>query len=147
LTDWQDFITLMPFFDDLRVHIQACRCGLSLGPAVSNSIVVSHGMADISQLHTATVRISSDFWLKDYQEKALEIFCRVFRSRSIVESDMCCSKNHILSPLGITSLSFYLTPDLKDRVIQMSFRGVDGKVVPWADQYTLPDQDPSKGEQ
>ena len=55
------------------------------------------------------------------------------------------SKNHILIPLGMLSTSFYLTPNLKDRAIQLSFRGADGKIVPWDNQYSIIEADPSRG--
>lgn len=56
------------------------------------------------------------------------------------------SKKHIFGPLGMTSTSFYLTPDLKSRTAGVSFRGADGKIVPWADQYPIIEQEPNKGE-
>ncbi|KAG6852999.1 hypothetical protein C0991_007651 [Blastosporella zonata] len=53
-------------------------------------------------------------------------------------------KEHIFLPLGITAASFYLTPDLKERAVSMSYREPDGTVVPLDDQIPLTIQDPTK---
>jgi len=53
-------------------------------------------------------------------------------------------KEHIFSPLGITSASFYLTPELKKKSVPLVFREPDGKIVPWASQVPLIVQDPEQ---
>lgn len=54
------------------------------------------------------------------------------------------SKEHITGPLGMES-SFYLTPELKRRLVNLTFRDSDGGLNPWANQVNIIEQDPSKG--
>ncbi|KAG6842710.1 hypothetical protein H0H87_010941 [Tephrocybe sp. NHM501043] len=54
-------------------------------------------------------------------------------------------KDKIFSPLGITAASFYLTPDLKENAVLMSYREPNGTIVPWDDQVPIIVQDPKKG--
>ncbi|KAJ7695988.1 beta-lactamase/transpeptidase-like protein [Mycena rosella] len=51
-------------------------------------------------------------------------------------------KDHIFSPLGITSASFYLTPDLKERLLPLSVRDSEGKLAMWNNEPKIIDQDP-----
>ncbi|KAJ7645479.1 beta-lactamase/transpeptidase-like protein [Mycena polygramma] len=51
-------------------------------------------------------------------------------------------KDHIFSPLGITSASFYLTPDLKKRLLPLSVRDSENKLVKWDHQVETVNQDP-----
>ncbi|KAF8065112.1 beta-lactamase/transpeptidase-like protein, partial [Lyophyllum atratum] len=53
-------------------------------------------------------------------------------------------KEHIFTPLGITSASFYLTPDLKTKSVPLVFREPDGKIVPWDSQVPIMVQDPEQ---
>ncbi|KAJ6557362.1 beta-lactamase/transpeptidase-like protein [Mycena vulgaris] len=53
-------------------------------------------------------------------------------------------KDHIFSPLGITSASFYLTPDLKERMLPLSIRDSEGKLAKWIDDPPIINQDPEK---
>ncbi|KAJ7095985.1 beta-lactamase/transpeptidase-like protein [Mycena belliarum] len=56
-------------------------------------------------------------------------------------------KDHIFAPLGITSASFYLTPDLKERMLTMSVRNSEGKVTRHTNSPNEPqlmNQDPEK---
>jgi hypothetical protein len=41
--------------------------------------------------------------------------------------------------------SFYLTPELKQRLVNLTFRDSDGGLSPWANQVNIIEQDPSKG--
>ncbi|KAF7354275.1 hypothetical protein MVEN_01115600 [Mycena venus] len=50
-------------------------------------------------------------------------------------------QDHIFSPLGITSASFYLTPSLKDRLLPLSYRTKSGDIEPWKGQPVV-DLDP-----
>ena len=54
------------------------------------------------------------------------------------------SKEYITGPLGMGS-SFYLTPELKRRLVNLSFRDSAGGLNPWANQVNIIEQDPSKG--
>ncbi|KAJ7171795.1 beta-lactamase/transpeptidase-like protein [Mycena crocata] len=45
---------------------------------------------------------------------------------------------------GITSASFYLTPDLKKRLLPPAIRDSENRLVPWAGQFDIIDQDPEK---
>ena len=54
------------------------------------------------------------------------------------------SKEHITGPLGMES-SFYLTPELKRRLVNLTFRDSDGGLHLWANQVKIIEQDPSKG--
>ncbi|KAJ6492582.1 beta-lactamase/transpeptidase-like protein [Mycena vitilis] len=40
-------------------------------------------------------------------------------------------KDHIFAPLGITSASFYLTPELKDRLLPLAYRTKSGVIENW----------------
>ncbi|KAJ7505439.1 beta-lactamase/transpeptidase-like protein [Mycena galericulata] len=51
-------------------------------------------------------------------------------------------KDHIFAPLGITSASFYLTPDLKERILPLSVRDADNKLVRFNNQVPIINQDP-----
>ncbi|KAF7336865.1 hypothetical protein MVEN_02122800 [Mycena venus] len=51
-------------------------------------------------------------------------------------------QDHIFSPLGITSASFYLTPPLKDRLIPLLQRNESGIVQKWKGPFVF-DQDPA----
>lgn len=52
-------------------------------------------------------------------------------------------KEHITGPLGMES-SFYLTPELKRRLVNLTFRDSNGGMNPWANQVNIIEQDPSK---
>ncbi|KAJ3505256.1 hypothetical protein NLJ89_g7511 [Agrocybe chaxingu] len=52
-------------------------------------------------------------------------------------------KENIFNPLGLKSASFYLTPDLKSKLVDLSYRR-DGKLEPWADQVPVGERDPAK---
>ena len=54
------------------------------------------------------------------------------------------SKEHIFDPLGMKA-SFLLTPDLKERAVNLSFRDEKGALHPWANQLEIIEQDPNKG--
>jgi len=41
--------------------------------------------------------------------------------------------------------SFYLTPELKQRLVNLTFRDSDGGLKPWGNQVKIIEQDPSKG--
>ena len=41
--------------------------------------------------------------------------------------------------------SFLLTPDLKERAINLAHRDTDGTLHPWANQMEIIEQDPTKG--
>ncbi|KAJ6512901.1 beta-lactamase/transpeptidase-like protein [Mycena sanguinolenta] len=51
-------------------------------------------------------------------------------------------QDHIFSPLGITSASFYLTPSLKDRLLPLAQRNENGVVERWNAPPVF-DQDPT----
>jgi len=53
-------------------------------------------------------------------------------------------KDHISSPLGIRSASFYLTADLKERLLPLSVRDSQDKLVKWNNQVEIINQDPEK---
>ncbi|KAJ7935551.1 beta-lactamase/transpeptidase-like protein [Mycena leptocephala] len=53
-------------------------------------------------------------------------------------------KDHIFSPLGIRSASFYLTADLKERLLPLSVRYSQDKLVKWNNQVEIINQDPEK---
>jgi len=52
-------------------------------------------------------------------------------------------KDHIFDPLGMKS-SFFLTPDLKERAVNLAFRDGNGTLHPWANQLDIIEQDPTK---
>jgi hypothetical protein len=41
--------------------------------------------------------------------------------------------------------SFFLTPDLKDRAVNLAFRDANGTLHPWANQIEIIEQDHTKG--
>ncbi|KAF8892981.1 beta-lactamase/transpeptidase-like protein [Infundibulicybe gibba] len=53
-------------------------------------------------------------------------------------------QENIFKPLGMSSTSFYLTKDLKDRLMPLYFREPDGKLVKNTNQTPVLDPDPSK---
>ena len=54
------------------------------------------------------------------------------------------SKKHIFEPLGMKT-SFFLTPDLKERAVNLTYRDAEGALHPWAGQLEIIEQDPTKG--
>jgi CubicO group peptidase (beta-lactamase class C family) len=52
-------------------------------------------------------------------------------------------KEHIFDPLGMKT-SFLLTPDLKEKAVDLAFRDANGTLHPWANQIELLEQDPTK---
>jgi len=42
--------------------------------------------------------------------------------------------------------SYYLTPDLRQKLVGLNFRDAQGKYNVWQDQLEIIEQDPSKGE-
>ena len=54
------------------------------------------------------------------------------------------SQENIFKPLGMTSTSFYLTPELKAKAIDMTFPA-DAKLEPFVDQTKLIEREPSRG--
>jgi CubicO group peptidase (beta-lactamase class C family) len=55
------------------------------------------------------------------------------------------SKEHIFDPLGMKNTSFFLTPDLKERAVDLAYRDETGTLHPWANQLEIIEQDPTKG--
>jgi CubicO group peptidase (beta-lactamase class C family) len=53
-------------------------------------------------------------------------------------------KQHILDPLGMESSSFYLTPNLRERLVDLTFRDNGGPHQHWANQMEIIEQDPDK---
>ncbi|KAJ7826319.1 beta-lactamase/transpeptidase-like protein, partial [Mycena leptocephala] len=51
-------------------------------------------------------------------------------------------QDHIFSPLGITSASFYLRPPLRDRLLLLSYRNKSGVIERW-NRPSVIDQDPA----
>ncbi|KAJ6507847.1 beta-lactamase/transpeptidase-like protein [Mycena vitilis] len=51
-------------------------------------------------------------------------------------------QEHIFTPLGITSASFYLTPALKDRLLPLSYRTKSGQLEKWNGPPEM-EQDPA----
>jgi hypothetical protein len=41
--------------------------------------------------------------------------------------------------------SFFLSPDLKERAVNLAYRDAKGTLHPWADQLEIIEQDPAKG--
>ena len=41
--------------------------------------------------------------------------------------------------------SFFLTPDLKDRAVNLAYRDAQRTLHPWANQLEIMEQDPTKG--
>jgi hypothetical protein len=54
------------------------------------------------------------------------------------------SKEHIFDPLGIKQ-SFFLTPDLREKAVNLAYRDAKGTLHPWANQLEILEQDPTKG--
>jgi CubicO group peptidase (beta-lactamase class C family) len=54
------------------------------------------------------------------------------------------SKEHIFDPLGMKT-SFFLTPDLRERAVDLAYRDAKGILHPWANQLEIIEQDPTKG--
>jgi len=52
-------------------------------------------------------------------------------------------KEHIFDPLGMKA-SFYLTPDLKERAVNLAYRDENRNLHPWANQVEIIEQDPTK---
>ncbi|PPQ92178.1 hypothetical protein CVT25_008952 [Psilocybe cyanescens] len=52
-------------------------------------------------------------------------------------------KEHIFGPLGMET-SFYLTPELRKRMVNLTFREQDGSLSPWREQVNIIEQDPAK---
>ncbi|KAJ7629725.1 beta-lactamase/transpeptidase-like protein [Mycena polygramma] len=51
-------------------------------------------------------------------------------------------QDHIFAPLGITSASFYLTPELKDRLLPLAYRTKSGVIENWKGPSPI-DHDPA----
>lgn len=56
----------------------------------------------------------------------------------------CSSKEHIFDPLGMSTASFYLTPNLRKDLVDLTFQADDGTLHPWADQMEIIERDPQK---
>lgn len=54
------------------------------------------------------------------------------------------SKKHIFGPLGMET-TFYLTPELRKRIVNLTYREQNGSLSPWRDQVNIIEQDPTKG--
>ncbi|KAF8208802.1 beta-lactamase/transpeptidase-like protein [Mycena galopus ATCC 62051] len=54
------------------------------------------------------------------------------------------NKDHIFSPLGITSPSFYLTADLEERLLPLSVRNSQNELEKWINQVEIINRDPEK---
>ncbi|KAF9045568.1 beta-lactamase/transpeptidase-like protein [Panaeolus papilionaceus] len=52
-------------------------------------------------------------------------------------------KTHFFDPLGMKT-SFHLTPELKKRLVELSFRNENGELCKWNNQITTIEHDPSK---
>jgi len=52
-------------------------------------------------------------------------------------------KEHIFDPLGMKT-SFFLTPDFKERAVDLAYRDANGTLHPWDNQVEIIEQDPSK---
>ncbi|PPQ68606.1 hypothetical protein CVT24_005424 [Panaeolus cyanescens] len=53
-------------------------------------------------------------------------------------------QENIFRPLGLTTMSFYLTPELESRLLPLTYRRDDGKMEHWANQTPLIERDPTK---
>ncbi|CAK5264668.1 unnamed protein product [Mycena citricolor] len=53
------------------------------------------------------------------------------------------SKEHIFTPLGITTASFHLTPETKARLLPLHQRNSEGAIVPWPGAHPM-SQDPAE---
>ncbi|KAF5325015.1 hypothetical protein D9619_009571 [Psilocybe cf. subviscida] len=49
--------------------------------------------------------------------------------------------DNIFTPLGV-KMSFLLTPDKRDKLVQLTYRGKDGKLQKWKNQLHIIEQDP-----
>ena len=54
------------------------------------------------------------------------------------------SKEHFFDPLGMKT-SFFLTPDLKEKAVNLTYRDANGNLHPWANQLEIIEQDHTKG--
>jgi len=52
-------------------------------------------------------------------------------------------KEHFFDPLGMKT-SFFLTPDLKERAVDLAYRDAKGTLHPWANQLDIIEQDHTK---
>ncbi|KAF8909682.1 beta-lactamase [Gymnopilus junonius] len=52
-------------------------------------------------------------------------------------------QEHIFKPLGMET-SFYLTPNLRERLVDLACRAKDGSLSPWAGQLKIIEQDPAR---
>ncbi|KAJ7288427.1 beta-lactamase [Mycena rebaudengoi] len=53
-------------------------------------------------------------------------------------------QQYIFAPLGIKSMSFYPTPDIKERLLPLTFRKADDRSLePFNDRFTVPPRDPA----
>ena len=87
-----------------------------------------------------------DFLWKRYQGKPWSNSGTVRLARSYIFWLIKISKENIFDPLGMKT-SFLLTPDLKERAVNLAFRDSNGTLNPWANQIELIEQDPTKGMQ
>ena len=55
------------------------------------------------------------------------------------------SQENIFKPLGV-KMSFYLNPEFRKNLLQMTYSDPNGKILPWSNRTTLIEQDPEKGE-
>lgn len=53
------------------------------------------------------------------------------------------SKKHIFEPVGMDT-SFYLSPELRRRAVNLAFREKDGSLSQWNNQVDIIEQDPTK---
>ncbi|KDR77296.1 hypothetical protein GALMADRAFT_96063 [Galerina marginata CBS 339.88] len=53
-------------------------------------------------------------------------------------------KERIFEPLGMATTTFYLTPELRENLVQMTYRRKDGKLEKWTNQLGTIEQDPEK---
>lgn len=56
-----------------------------------------------------------------------------------------CSQENIFRPLGV-KMSFYLNPEFRKNLLQMTYSDPEGKILPWSNRTELIEQDPEKGE-
>ena len=54
------------------------------------------------------------------------------------------SKEHFFDPLGMKT-SFFLTPDLKEKAVNLTYRDAKGNMHPWGNQLEIIEQDHTKG--
>ncbi|KAJ7288425.1 beta-lactamase [Mycena rebaudengoi] len=53
-------------------------------------------------------------------------------------------QEYIFSPLGIKSISFYPTPEIKERLLPLAFRKPDRTVEPFNDRFIIPPRNPAE---